>query len=561
MKRVLWKALLCTMASAMLLGWVACAPVNPTTYSAELTWVPAKPLPERPATLKVVIKDQDGNVLGGVPVSVTATSSNGTSFSEELKEEGGGFGKQLTFKEDSQWELSFSFTLKEKTYSVVELVKVTCNGGQGSGDACCAASNCGSGLSCVYGTCQAQKAADGNPCFLADGCASGVCAEGKCATPTCQDGILNGQETDMDCGGSCGPCANTKKCGGNGDCQSGNCVSGSCIEIPKGPLLGPVARERAAWNTVVSLNRKTSDLAFHNERTEELWVVHPETDSLNIVTKPGEDDMKVRFVPDRSEHFMEEVQAISFSDNKTFGTCGDSRNTYGGRTQANDFMGPVLWDSGYDLLNKVVRSFHEVHLDMLHSSPQCMGIAAETQSKYFVFNGLAGTIDWYDFRDPHVPGGDDHSDGVKRRFSEVQVKRVADVPSNLVYVKETKWLYIADSGNGRILRINVADATQTQRLPSPLGDGTLWDTKGVKIVEVVKPGGELKTPSGLDVYDGFIYVSDYATGKIHAYDMDGTLVNTKDTGLGPNRLGGLTVGPDKRLYVVDRQGKIIRINP
>jgi hypothetical protein len=49
--------------------------------------------------------------------------------------------------------------------------------------------------------------------------------------PTCTDGIKNGSETDVDCGGpSCSPCADGGGCAVNGDCQSGECQESLCVE-------------------------------------------------------------------------------------------------------------------------------------------------------------------------------------------------------------------------------------------------------------------------------------------------------------------------------------------
>jgi hypothetical protein len=49
------------------------------------------------------------------------------------------------------------------------------------------------------------------------------------ATPTCTDGVRNGNETDVDCGGSCTTkCANGKTCSVNADCQSALCSQSVC---------------------------------------------------------------------------------------------------------------------------------------------------------------------------------------------------------------------------------------------------------------------------------------------------------------------------------------------
>lgn len=47
--------------------------------------------------------------------------------------------------------------------------------------------------------------------------------------PRCNDGIKNGTETDLDCGGSCGPCDIGKICQRHRDCNGSACVSGACV--------------------------------------------------------------------------------------------------------------------------------------------------------------------------------------------------------------------------------------------------------------------------------------------------------------------------------------------
>ena len=69
-------------------------------------------------------------------------------------------------------------------------------------------------------------------CSTAGDCASGVCSGGVCQAPQCNDGVQNGNETDVDCGGS--DCAGTNKCAigegcvVNNDCQPGFCTGGIC---------------------------------------------------------------------------------------------------------------------------------------------------------------------------------------------------------------------------------------------------------------------------------------------------------------------------------------------
>jgi hypothetical protein len=52
---------------------------------------------------------------------------------------------------------------------------------------------------------------------------SSVC-NGTCAEPSCADGAQNGDETDLDCGGSCDGCVVGQACAVEGDCATGNCT-------------------------------------------------------------------------------------------------------------------------------------------------------------------------------------------------------------------------------------------------------------------------------------------------------------------------------------------------
>jgi hypothetical protein len=95
------------------------------------------------------------------------------------------------------------------------------------GDLDCASNNCTQGTKTCGSTCtdnkrdgdetgtdcggavcvQARQAcADGYGCKLPRDCMSGVCKAGKCQQPNCTDGVKNGAETGIDCGGSCGSC-------------------------------------------------------------------------------------------------------------------------------------------------------------------------------------------------------------------------------------------------------------------------------------------------------------------------------------------------------------------
>jgi hypothetical protein len=79
------------------------------------------------------------------------------------------------------------------------------------------------------GTTTSSSGTGGGCGAMALGCAFGdYCYMDECAS--CTDGVQDGDETAVDCGGAhCPPCANTKSCDVPADCESGWCESLSCF--------------------------------------------------------------------------------------------------------------------------------------------------------------------------------------------------------------------------------------------------------------------------------------------------------------------------------------------
>lgn len=114
-------------------------------------------------------------------------------------------------------------------------------------DAHCADPECnGSGGVCVAATCEdgrtngdetdvdcggsCEPCVANAACVDEDDCRSGVCgANGFCARPTCFDGVQNGNETDTDCGGVlCVACDGGDDCLADADCVSQICFDMGC---------------------------------------------------------------------------------------------------------------------------------------------------------------------------------------------------------------------------------------------------------------------------------------------------------------------------------------------
>jgi cysteine-rich repeat protein len=117
-----------------------------------------------------------------------------------------------------------------------------CRSGVCSGSHACLAPTCGDGVlngsetdtDCGGSSGSCARCADGLGCIVDGDCGSdSQCAAGTCIT-TCGDGNRNGTETDTDCGGGCGPCASGRQCSSNTDCQSLLCGLPPSPPLPDG---------------------------------------------------------------------------------------------------------------------------------------------------------------------------------------------------------------------------------------------------------------------------------------------------------------------------------------
>ncbi|MES2642439.1 MAG: hypothetical protein V4850_23350 [Myxococcota bacterium] len=325
--------------------------------------------------------------------------------------------------------------------------------------------------------------------------------------------------------------------------------------------VGDGSPESVGWTSILDGNDDLTDprdLGFDEDGR--LWVANREDDATFTINAPGTDAQEnERRVDPYAMHFMEETAAFSFDGNGQFGSCGESRNTYNGQSTPNDYSGPVLWTTNLDIFANVDPIGLGSHLDMLHESPNCVGIAWESDNIYWVFDGRNSNIVRYDFQGDHGPGMDDHSDGIVRRLTEVEVSFERDAPGHMVIDHDTGLLYVADTGNGRVLWIDTASGDEGGRLDaSDPGvkhrewDGADW---GVLVEGLDKPGG-------IALGDGRLFVGEWGTGVIFEFDLDGTEIRSLDTGFGAEALHGIELGPDGQLWVVDNgAAAVFRIDP
>lgn len=369
------------------------------------------------------------------------------------------------------------------------------------------------------------------------------------AAPTCK--------TDADCAAS----AETPLC------EPG---THACVPLPPGHEIGYRDGSAASVGFTeiykASASAKLVDLDFDPDHEGWLWVVGYGDDSTHLGQGVNTDAPTwKRYVDPAAMHFMHKPPALAMGGGQRWATCGDndnSQNDPSGDGSAVLFMGPAMFETDLAVFAKRTPEGRGSHTDMLHNTPFCRGIAHEVKLVYWVFNSYDKSIDKYDFGKEHEPGGDDHSAGSIYRYVAGQVKGKDGVSSHVAFDSTDNFLYIADTGNQRIARLDTTKGTKGGPLPrqmEPLKDDAVM--KDAALEEVV-PGGVLDSPSGIEVHGDLIYVSDAATSTFHVFDKKGTEVRSLATDLPAGALSGFVFGPDNKIYFTDKNtSRVVRIDP
>ena len=323
---------------------------------------------------------------------------------------------------------------------------------------------------------------------------------------------------------------------------------------------------------------KPRDLDFHTlpGRINELWVINENSASFDpnfggsTVTyyNAGSNEQWVDYRKDSySGHFMHTASAISFSDNGGFANTLDVQDANGNPN--GYFSGCTLWDSDTSIYARVNQNGPLLgsHWDMIHQSPFSVGIAAESENIYWLFDGYHSTIVKYDFQEPHPDhehGGEDHTDAIVYRYDEIIVNRVSGLSSHMVLDKDNEHLYVCDTGNQKIVRVNT-DAGEISYNLNPYGENLqgYYSMAGAQYQTIIDSG--LTLPTGIDIYENYLIVSDYSNGDIIFYDLDNLGINQELKRLHTNRendVMSIKVGPDGTIwYVGTNTNKLIQIIP
>jgi DNA-binding beta-propeller fold protein YncE len=293
------------------------------------------------------------------------------------------------------------------------------------------------------------------------------------------------------------------------------------------------------------------DVSVNPLNPNELWAINQADDSMIVITNPGTPQQSSeRFWGSGGQHFMANPSAMAMGNNGFFATIHEEDQlTQGPSGTPADFMGPTLWRSN----TAEFEAGHASHFDMLHNSPNGMGIAWERDNRYWVFDGYHSSITMYDFVGDHGPGGADHSDGMISRYVEGQVSRVPGVPSHMAFNPGTTHLYVADTGNARIAMLDIASGTPGADTYPNYDSVPVHNRFDNATLTTVIDGAEvgMMFPSGLEIHDGHIYVTDINSSTVYAFTLEGELVDWLNTELPGGSLGGMSFDQQGRVYLSD----------
>lgn len=306
------------------------------------------------------------------------------------------------------------------------------------------------------------------------------------------------------------------------------------------------------------------DLDFHPVLTRyELWIIRKETEAsggrtvkISNAGQPGQTSLVQQ--DGNAMHFMSLPTGIAFSNNENFST---SPGVYDANHDGGDpFTGPSLWSSD-PLIYAQPSGGNGSHLDMLHESPYSMGVAHEIDNAFWVNDGNNNSVTYYDFKEDHGPGNSDHSDGIVRKYNGLGLTEdpAHHVVSHLVRDKNTNWLYIVDSENARVVRMDVTTGSQSGTF-TPY-EATVESSVYTGFTSEVYINTGLTEPSGIDVIGNRLIVSDHSNGDIVIYDITGTATEVERIQTGTPGIMGVKVGPDGKIWYVNATtNEVVRLD-
>ena len=158
------------------------------------------------------------------------------------------------------------------------------------------------------------------------------------------------------------------------------------------------------------------------------------------------------------------------------------------------------------------------------------------RDRYWAFGGGHRQLVRFDFESDHGPGSMDHSRASVRRYTGLNLTRVAGVPSHMAMDGASRELFVADTGADRVVRV-LADTGHYARDAKAAAPGfepyAIYSSPEAAFNYSIWDGLEYATfahvprPCGLALSPTTLYVGSFSDGHLYAYGRaSGVLLQT-----------------------------------
>jgi hypothetical protein len=217
---------------------------------------------------------------------------------------------------------------------------------------------------------------------------------------TCKNKALDGDETDVDCGGACNRCAAGKRCRRGEDCESGTCEGTTCAACPPGMARVPAG---AGYYCIDTTEVTVAEYGAFALATKPADVrLHPACSGKIAFNPPTVGDGEN--LPARNLDWCDAFQYCRARDKRLCGQIGprsqptpdsglDDPNTSQWRHACSFAVSPV-WPYGVDAAGSACNTGGSDNtVAPVRSKPNCVGNAPELKGVYDMSGNVA---EWED---------------------------------------------------------------------------------------------------------------------------------------------------------------------
>ena len=200
-----------------------------------------------------------------------------------------------------------------------------------------------------------------------------------------------------------------------------------------------------------------TDLQFSGSGGTQLWAIGYGNDSVHVGRREAKRKGNLEGSSTRGGSLHAQAAGDRVGGRRILGICGDNDNAPERSARPAELLhgsGALL--VGSRCLRQATAGGLGSHYDMLHNTSKCRDRSRRGQC-LLDLQRRVGSLDRYDFKKPHAPGADDHSDGEILRYARGVVRASRRLESPLLRRDRPVSLRRRHGrGNKRIIRLDTS---------------------------------------------------------------------------------------------------------